>query len=57
MLYNQISNMDAGISSYNIWERYRYLPTKEIIRNCNNWVCPAYGLKPKLHKSGVKIPK
>jgi hypothetical protein len=33
------------------------IDTAEVLANCNDWDCPVFVLEPKLHKSGVQIPK
>ena len=56
-VYNQIPDMQSGLSAIEIWSRSRFEPVSETLSNCHVWGCPTYVLEPKLQKPGVKIPK
>ena len=56
-LYNRITRQENGIAPIEIWSRTTIHPYDLIFSNCHTWGCPTFVLKPKLQKSGVKIPK
>ena len=56
-VYNQIPDMQSGLSDIEIWSRSRFETVLETLSNCHVWGCLTYFLKPKLQKPGVKIPK
>ena len=56
-IYNRIPRMDSGLSTFELWSRSSFLPTKEILSTCHVWGCPSYVLEPKLQKGGSHIPK
>jgi hypothetical protein len=39
------------------WTRSTAMDAAGVLANCHVWGCPVFVLAPKLHKSGVKIPK
>ena len=55
-LYNRIPRQENGIAPIEIWSRTTIHPYDLIFSNCHTWGCPTFVLKPKLQKSGVKIP-
>ena len=56
-VYNRIPGIQSGLSAIEIWPRLRFEPVSETLSNCHVWGCPTYVLEPKLHKTGVNIPK
>ena len=56
-IYNSTPKQITGLSPYVICNRPSYTPHKDLFRNCHVLGAPTYLLDPKLHKSGVKIPK
>ena len=56
-VYNQIPDMQSGLSDIEIWSRSRFEPVSETLSNFHVWGFPTYVLEPKLQKPGVKIPK
>ena len=47
-VYNQILDMQSGISSIKIWSRSRFDPVSETLSNCHVWGCTTYVLEPNL---------
>ena len=56
-VYDQIPDMQSGLSAIEIWSWSRFETVSETLRNCHVWGCPTYFLEPKLQKPGVKISK
>ena len=42
--YNQIPDMQSGLSAIEIWSRSRFEPVSETLSNYYVWVCPIYVL-------------
>ena len=55
-IYNHLPRMDSGASPEELWTRSNTV-TSRLLSDCHVWGSPTYVLEPKLHKSGVKIPK
>ena len=56
-VYNQILDVQSGLSTFEIWTILRFDPVPETLSNCHVWGCPTYGLEPKLYNNGLNIPK
>ena len=56
-VYNQIPDMQSGLSAIEIWSRLIFEPVSEILSNYHFWGCTTYVLEPKLQKPVVKILK
>ena len=56
-LYNLMPCKDSGMSTYEIWSRFSFIPIKEILYTCHTWGATTYVLEAKLQKGGSHIPK
>ena len=56
-VYNQIPNMQSGLSAIEIWSSSRFETVSETLTNCHVWCCPTYVLEPNLQIPVVNIPK
>ena len=56
-MYNRMPRDDYGISTYELWSRSSFLPSKYIISTLNTWGATTYFLEPNIQKGGYHIPK
>ena len=56
-IYNQIPEIQYGLSDTNIFSGSIFDLVSENLSNCHVWGCPIYILEPSFKKTGVKPPK
>ena len=56
-MYNIMPREDSSMSTYELWSRSLFIPSKDIISTCHTRGAPTYVLEPKLYNGGSIILK